>query len=155
MLQLYLINFRDFDCSLPYQERDICGQLHDFSRMLECAYTSNCTVWRVATNAGWKVIHQRLFFFLRSPWHGLPSVSSCPIHKLLLWLSAIPGLLRRHGNTMSRLALLWHRRSPGNVPVSQRHPVLSSSVCLWLVVQRQMRSQPGFICNQQSALRNT
>lgn len=56
---------------------------------------------------------------------------------------------------MPRMALLRHRRSPGDVPLSQRHAVLAGSVRLRLVVQRQMRPQPCFIRNQQSAVRNT
>lgn len=102
-----------------------------------------------------ETLQQWVFCVLRSPRHGLPSASSCPVHKLLLRLPAVSRLLRGHGHAMSSVALLWHRRSPGDVPVPQRHPVLASCVCLRLVVQRPVRPEPGFVRDQQSPLWNT
>jgi hypothetical protein len=95
------------------------------------------------------------FLSYRSSWNGLSRFISCALHEFLLRLATISGFLRRHGNKVSSVALLWHWWSTSYVPVSQRHPVLPSSICVWLVVQRQMRPQLGSICNQQPALWDT
>lgn len=109
-------------------------------------------MWVVSTAPSTDV---RLFSFRRPARHGLPSSISSTIHKFLLRLATIPRFLRRYGNEMPSVALLRHRRSSGDFPVSQRHPVLASRICLRLVVQRAMRTQPGSICNQQSPIRHT
>lgn len=78
----------------------------------------------------------------RSSRHRLSGVGQGALHEFLLRRPTLSGLLRGRGDEMPGVALLRHRRPPGNVPLPERHPIQPGGVRVRLVVQREVRAQP-------------
>lgn len=86
------------------------------------------------------LIFPSIFIHYRSPWCWLSHTLSHSLHEFLLRWAAVSGLFRRHGNQVSRLALLRHWWPTSVLPVSKWHTIFTSRLRVRLVVQRALWS---------------